>query len=65
MAVYYKTQKKTATSSSSYIKKKKKEKNFFSHLSYIDGIVGITFPFHAKWEINFPFAILREKIPFF
>ena len=31
---------------------------------HVDGIVGNTFPFHAKWEIFFIFAILWEKIHF-
>ena len=51
---------KTAISSSGYIKKKKEKK--LSHLSDIDSIVGNIFPFHTKWEIIFPLAILWEKV---
>ena len=29
----------------------------------MDGILGNTFPFHAKWEILMELAILREKFP--
>ena len=29
---------------------------------HVDGIVGNTFPFHAKWKIFFIFAILWEKL---
>ena len=32
---------------------------------HVDGIVGNTFPFHAKWKIFFIFAILWEKIRHF
>ena len=39
----------------------KKKKNF-SKLSYVDGNVGISFPFQAKWEILYTIALFREMI---